>query len=95
MKRMYMEWMRSGGPEVTPAARLKRASPAMLCTWIVEASVCISEALVRVPSRSARFQTPLMALKMTRCGKTSLTREFRNKVRQTSVNLVSVLLGLY
>ncbi|KAM7289069.1 uncharacterized protein ISCGN_029206 [Ixodes scapularis] len=33
IRRLYMEWMRSGEPEVTPAGRLKRASPALLCAW--------------------------------------------------------------
>ncbi|KAH8019967.1 hypothetical protein HPB51_023632 [Rhipicephalus microplus] len=46
VKRLYAEWMRSGGPEVTPAGWLTRASPAMLCWWIVEFWACIPEALV-------------------------------------------------
>lgn len=46
IRRLYMEWMRSGEPEVTPAGRLKRTSPAMLCAWIAEAWACIPEALV-------------------------------------------------
>lgn len=46
IRRLYMEWMRSGEPEVTPAGRLKRASPALLCAWIAEAWACIPEALV-------------------------------------------------
>ncbi|EEC16950.1 POGO family transposase, putative [Ixodes scapularis] len=46
IRRLYMEWMRSGEPEVTPAGRLKRASPALLSVWIAEAWACIPEALV-------------------------------------------------
>uniref|UniRef100_A0A131XQ93 Putative pogo transposable element n=1 Tax=Hyalomma excavatum TaxID=257692 RepID=A0A131XQ93_9ACAR len=47
VRRCYAEWMRSGEPAVTPTGRLKRASPATICKWIVDAWASIPEDLVR------------------------------------------------
>lgn len=46
IKQCYVEWMRSGEPEVTWTRRLKRASPATLRKWSVDAWASIPEDLV-------------------------------------------------
>lgn len=46
IKHCYQEWRKLGDLEVMTTGRLKRASPAVLCSWIVDAWASIPEELV-------------------------------------------------
>ncbi|KAH7948926.1 hypothetical protein HPB49_003564 [Dermacentor silvarum] len=59
VKRCYAEWMRSGEPAVTPTGRLKRALPATLCEWIVDAWASIPQDLVRRALKKCGFSNAL------------------------------------
>lgn len=46
LKQVYVDWMRSSKPAPTLMGRLKRVSPAVLCSWIAEAWATIPKDLV-------------------------------------------------
>lgn len=81
VKRCYAEWMRSGGPAVTPTGRLSGHRQPLCASGLRMRGRASHKIWSVAHSRSAEYQTPSMAQRMSTFGRTPRTRNCRKEAR--------------